>query len=61
MYYEINVAHNGRHLFATHERSVRDEKVARELTKTFREKFPELEGYSVTCTKWVTRGETQDF
>jgi hypothetical protein len=56
MHYEINVAQNGRHLFATAPRSCTSVRQTEELTKLFASKFPEAEGYEVTCTKWETVG-----
>jgi hypothetical protein len=57
MHYEINVTKfvNGRevHWFATHERSVRDEKKAKELADAFRV-MPEAA--TVTVTRWDTTG-----
>ena len=55
----INVAKNGRHFFATAENSIPTyppEKYE-EVLKTFREKFPESEGYKISATKWTSHGE----
>ena len=41
MYYEINVSKNGRHYFATAERSITSFTQAEGLYKIFKEKFPE--------------------
>ena len=60
MYYEINVALNGKHLFATAERSIRSESELRRVLITIVEKFPESEGYEVSVTKWETRGKEID-
>ena len=57
MYYEINVSLNGRHLFATAERSATNEREAKRLYNLFKEKFPEAEGYDITITKWEKIGE----
>ena len=57
MYYEINVALNGKHLFATHERSIRSEGELKRVLAILVEKFPESEEYSVSVTKWENRGE----
>lgn len=51
MYYEINVSLNGRHLFATAERSLRCEADARALFADFAKRFPAEEGYKVRCTR----------
>ena len=56
MYYEINVALNGRHFFATNERSIQDAQKLEEVRKVFEEKFPESEGYSLTFARYELRG-----
>lgn len=56
MYYEINVSLNGRHLFATHERSITDKWELEKVYKIFRDKFPEEEGYKITITHWKKYG-----
>jgi hypothetical protein len=48
-YYEINVAKNGRHFFATSERSLNYRDDYEKVLKVMLEKFPEIEGYSVTA------------
>ena len=59
-YYEINVALNGYHLFATDPRSCQDIHAFRMALKIIREKFPESEGYKVTATYWKCTGELID-
>lgn len=54
MWYEINVARGGQHLFATHERSLKDAKSANALLQEFADKFPECE---LTMTRYQTVGE----
>jgi hypothetical protein len=56
MHYEINVALNGSHLFATHKRSLTNEQGARECFALFAQKFPASEGYSLELTRWDTQG-----
>lgn len=51
--YEINVALNGKHFFATHERSLTDQWKMLDCLKVFKEKFPESEGYSITVSEIV--------
>lgn len=51
MYYEINVSLNGKHLFATAERSITDFHKAKQMHELFTEKFPEADGYSISVTK----------
>lgn len=54
--YEINVAKNGVHFFATDERSVTDEWKLKVVLKTIEEKFPASEGYTISVTKWERIG-----
>lgn len=56
MWYEINVSLNGRHLFATHERSITDHFTLKTVYKIFKEKFPSSEGYNITVTDYRTTG-----
>ena len=48
--YEINVAKDGKHYFATHERSLWGTKEAENALKDFKNRFPEAEGFIVTIT-----------
>jgi len=57
MDYEITVALKGRHLFATHERSVKSREKLESLIKLFSEKFPKSEGYEVSVTLWEKTGK----
>lgn len=59
-YYEINVALNGFHFFATDPRSCPTKNEYKELLKVIKEKFPESEGYNVTATHWNCSGEILD-
>lgn len=52
MHYEINVIKDGRHFFATHERSIHNKARLGTLVAIFRERFPESEGYEISVTKW---------
>lgn len=49
-HYEINVALNGKHLFATHERSCVTNLQVREVYKHLSKKFPASEGYELSVT-----------
>lgn len=60
MFYEINVAKNGVHFFATSERSITDKMKLEKVLKVFKEKFPESEGFSLSVTYWETRGQALD-
>lgn len=55
MYYEINVAKNGRHFFATAQRSITDEKHLRDVYNSFRETFKKPD-YKITVTKYNLEG-----
>lgn len=56
MHYEINVTLNRKHLFATAERSLTTESDMRKLLKTFKNKFPESEGYEIQVSQIETIG-----
>ena len=60
MYYEINVSKNGKHLFATAERSITVSWEAEHIYNLFKEKFPENEGYKITVTRWEKVGKIMD-
>lgn len=49
-HYEINVSLNGRHFFATAERSCTTEADAAKVAKEIAKRFPELEGFRVTVS-----------
>jgi hypothetical protein len=55
-YYEINVSHNGVHLFATAQRSLTDHSRAMEVLKEIKRRFPETEGFNAKCTYWAVTG-----
>ena len=63
MYYEINVAKlnekTGRyeHFFATSERSIINLRTLVNMMNDFRIRFPESEGFNITCTKWEKIGK----
>jgi hypothetical protein len=59
-HYEINVALNNRHLFATAPRSALSKETAEMLIKEMRSRFPESEGFKVTCTHWQGVGTSYD-
>lgn len=59
MAYEINVSKNGKHFFATHERSLGLSKQhTREVYDKLVEAFPKNEGYLIEISYWEKRGET---
>lgn len=59
-HYEINVSLNGKHFFATSERSAQTAHEAKNLMGVFAKKFPETEGFEVSCTYWRCSGRTID-
>jgi len=61
--YEINIAHNGTHFFATSERSCVTKKKLIEVLKIFQLKFPKNEGYDIMVTGTVKYGRdlTKEF
>lgn len=61
MYYEINVAKDHKHFFATAKRSLTTKREAEATYKVFLEKFPKEQGYSVSCTLYETVGQTVVF
>jgi hypothetical protein len=56
MYYEINVSRNGKHLFATAERSVTSNAELQAVYPVISKAFPVAEGFSVSVTKWERIG-----
>ena len=50
MFYEINVAKNGKHFFATAPRSIRTTDDLVKVLKEFKAKFTEEEGYGITAS-----------
>lgn len=61
MHYEINVSKNGRHYFATHERSLTDYEKAKEVFADICRCFPESEGFCVSISKYETIGTELDW
>lgn len=55
-HYQINVALNGRHFFATTPHSIRTADDLLKVLPTIKAKFPEAEGFKITVTHWETRG-----
>ena len=60
MYYEINVALNGQHFFATDKRSITNKAKAEKVYKIFKEKFPAEDGYNIRVTYYETVGKFVD-
>lgn len=58
-HYEINVALNGKHYLATNPRSLDayNPKKIKDALADFAKRFPESEGFSISCTKYVISGE----
>lgn len=55
MYYEINISENGKHLFATAERSITDEKQLKIVYDKLTAAFPQPQ-YVITVTKYQMIG-----
>jgi hypothetical protein len=51
MWYEINVSLNGKHYFATNERSIRTLPKAMSIAEHFKKVFPANDGYEVEVTE----------
>ncbi len=60
-YYDINVTFHGQHLFATHPRSAKSKEEAERIFNAIKAKFPESEGYNVSCTHWAGAGSNVSF
>ena len=56
-YYEINVAKNGVHFFATTPRSIQSENSAKTMFDEFTNRFPANEGFNITCVYWKSEGK----
>lgn len=56
MHYEINVAKNGLHLFATAERSLTNKADLREVFAKLKDAFPESEGYALSVSQRWSAG-----
>ena len=57
MYYEINVSKDGRHFFATADRSITNVNDLHIVYRAIKKGFPESEGYSIDITKEIQYGE----
>lgn len=60
MYYEINVALNGQHFFATDKRSITNKATMEKVYKVLKEKFPLAEGYDIIVSRCETVGKFID-
>jgi hypothetical protein len=59
-HFEINISRNGRHFFATHERSCKTEAEFLALVPILKLKFPESEGYEIQVSKIECWGKQPD-
>lgn len=57
MRYEINVSLNGKHVFATHQRSLITEEQTARLYGLLADTFKPSEGYKLRVTRWYEMGE----
>lgn len=60
MYYEINIALNGTHFFATAKRSISTKQKLEQVAKVLIAAFPESEGYSISATRQEELGKGID-
>lgn len=60
MYYEINVSHKGKHLFATAPRSITSEVDLAKVLTIMVERFPKRDGYEVDASCWQHTGHSID-
>jgi hypothetical protein len=59
-YYRINVSKDGYYLFATEQGQLTSLKEAKKVYDILKEKFPDSQGYEVTCTRWEGTGKEID-
>jgi len=57
MPYEINISKNGKHYFATAERSLTTLGEATKVFNELKEFYPESQGFKLSLTKWETIGK----
>lgn len=57
MSYEINISKNGKHYFATAERSLTTLDGATKVYNELKEFYPESQGFKLSLTKWETIGK----
>lgn len=55
-HFQCNVSQNGKHLFATAEHSATTAWEAKRIMEELIKRFPEKEGFSVSCTHWQCGG-----
>lgn len=58
-HFEINVSHNGRHLFATAPRSGVRKGDAERVFAEISARFPKTEGFEISVTHWDCVGRVQ--
>lgn len=58
MNFEINISHQGKHLFATTERSLHNMEDTRKLYQLLKRKFRKEQGYEITVTMLQHIGQT---
>ena len=57
MSFEINISKNGKHYFATAERSLITLGEATKVYNELKEFYPESQGFKLSMTKWEKRGK----
>ena len=61
MYYEINISKNGRHYFATAERSIDDNEKAQSVANELATLYTKEKGFEITISRWQKCGERIEF
>lgn len=59
-HFEINVALNGRHYFATHERSITSAEKCVEIATELEKRFPVSDGFHISISGQVAYGHQLD-
>jgi hypothetical protein len=57
MSYEINISKNGKHYFATAERSLTTLSESTKVYNELKEFYPESQGFNLSMTKWEKIGK----
>lgn len=60
-HFEINVSKHGKHFFATHDRSILSIEDAKNAFTECELRFPEAEGFKITCTEYTVIGREIKF
>ena len=61
MYYDVNISLNGRHFFATADRSITDREKLRQVLPVLVRSFPRTSGYEISVTQRIETGHFINF